>query len=71
MDVLCTFKIKIEMQNSDHKCIKDQSQYPNNDQECKLQSGTSSIPQIPKSGRKGHGSSLHTQNKDRELKFES
>ena len=24
MDVLCTFKIKIESQNSDHGCIKDQ-----------------------------------------------
>merc|ERR1711954_268120 len=23
MDVLCTFKIKIESQNSDHGCIKD------------------------------------------------
>ena len=24
MDVLCTFKIKIESQNSDHGCVKDQ-----------------------------------------------
>ena len=24
MDVLCTFKIKIESQNSDHCCVKDQ-----------------------------------------------
>ena len=24
MDVLCTFKIEIESQNSDHGCIKDQ-----------------------------------------------
>ena len=24
MDVLCTFKIKIESQNSEHGCIKDQ-----------------------------------------------
>ena len=24
MDVLCTFKIKLESQNSDHGCIKDQ-----------------------------------------------
>ena len=29
MDVLCTFKIKIESQNSDHGCIKDQQPYPN------------------------------------------
>ena len=26
IDVLCTFKIKIESQNSDHGCIKDQTQ---------------------------------------------
>ena len=52
MDVLCTFKIKIESQNSDHGCIKDQWPYPNQDQDAKPQSGTSSILQIPKSGYK-------------------
>ena len=31
MDVLCTFKIKIESQNSEHGRIKDQKQYPNQD----------------------------------------
>ena len=27
MDFLCTFKIKIESQNSDHGCVKDQWPY--------------------------------------------
>ena len=31
MDVLCTFKIKIESQNLDHGCVKDQLPYPNQD----------------------------------------
>merc|ERR1712112_308046 len=69
MDVLCTFKIKIESQNLDHVYIKDQSPYPNQDQEFKPQSGTSSILQSPKSGLKGHGCSLHLQNQYREPKF--
>ena len=43
--------------------------YSIKDQDCKLQSGTSSIPQSPKSGLKGHGSSLHLQNQDRKPKF--
>merc|ERR1711954_347709 len=38
MDVLCTFKIKIESQNLDHSCIKDQWPYPNQDQDAKPQS---------------------------------
>ena len=29
MDVLCTFKIKIESQNLDHGFIKDELPYPN------------------------------------------
>ena len=29
MDVFSTFKIKIESQNLDHACIKDQWPYPN------------------------------------------
>ena len=31
IDVLCTFKIKIESWNSEYECIKDQLQYPNQD----------------------------------------
>ena len=38
MYVLCTFKIKIESQNSKQKCIKDQWPYPNQDQDAKPQS---------------------------------
>ena len=48
MDVLCTFKIKIESQNLDHGYIKDQWPYPNQDQDAKPQSGTSSVLQGPK-----------------------
>ena len=69
MGVLCTLKIKIESQNSEHGYIKDQRSYPNQDQDSKPQSGTSSILQSPKSGLKGHGCSLHLQNQDREPKF--
>ena len=61
MDVLCTFKNKIESQNSDHGCIKDQWPYPNQDQDAKPQSWTSSILQSPKWGLKQHGCSLHLQ----------
>ena len=42
MDVLCTFKIKIESQNSEYRCIKYHQPYPNQDQDAKPQSGTSS-----------------------------
>ena len=35
MDVLCSFKIKKESQNSEHGCIKDQWPYPNHDQNAK------------------------------------
>ena len=45
MDVLCTFTIKIESQNSDHGCIKDQWTYPNHDQDAQPQSETSSVLQ--------------------------
>ena len=31
IDVLSTFKIKIESQNLDHGCIKDKWTYPNQD----------------------------------------
>ena len=65
IDVLCTFKIKIESQNLDPRCIKDQQPYPNQYQDPKPQSGTSSILQSPKSGHQGHWCSLDLQNQDR------
>ena len=69
MDVLCTFKIQIEKQNSEHGYSKDQCQYPNQDQDAKTQSRMSIVLQSPKSGLKGHGCPLHLQNQGRELKF--
>ena len=69
MDVLCTIKIKNKSQNLYHERIKDQSPYQNQGQYAQLQSGASSILQCPKSGLKGHISSLHLQNLGREPKF--
>ena len=69
MDVLCTFIINIESQNSDHGYIKDKWPYPNQDQDAKPKSGTSSPHQSPKSGLRGNVFSLHLQNDDREHKF--
>ena len=69
MDVFCTFKIKVESQNLDHRCIKDKWTYPNQDQNAKPQSETSSIGEGPKSGLKEHGCSLHLRNQGREPKF--
>ena len=66
MDVICTFKIKIECKNSDHVYIKDHQSYPNQDQDAKPQSGTSRPHQSPISGLEGHGCSLQLQNQDRE-----
>ena len=66
MDFLQTFIIKIESQNSDHGCIKDQWPHPYQDQDDKPQSGASGILQSPKWGLKGHGCSLHLQNQDTE-----
>ena len=71
MDVLCTFKIKIESQNLEYGCTKDQWPYPKQYKDAKPQSGTSSVLQSPKWGLKGHGCSLHLQNQDRESKFGS
>ena len=68
IDVLCTFKIKIERKKFEHVSIKDQWPYQNQNQNAKPQSGTSSILQSPKWGLKGHGCSLHLQNQDREPK---
>ena len=62
MDVLCTFKIKMESQNLDHGCISDHIYIY-------IQSGASSSLQSPKSGLKGHVCSLHLQNPDRDPKF--
>ena len=36
IDIICTFKIKIESQNLEHGCIEDQWPYPNQDQDVKL-----------------------------------
>merc|ERR1712081_165470 len=69
MDLLCTFKIKIESQNLAYGCTKYQRPYPNQYQDAKPQSGTSSVLQSPKSGLKCHGCYLHLQNQDREPKF--
>ena len=69
MDVLCTFKIKIESQNLDHWYIKNQWPYPNQDQDANPQSGTSSVHQSSKWGPKGHGCTLYPQNQDRESKY--
>jgi len=69
MDLLCTFKIKIESQNLAYGCTKYQWPYPNQYQDAKPQSGTSSVLQSPKSGLKCHGCYLHLQNQDREPKF--
>merc|ERR1711954_99838 len=69
MDVLCTFKIKLERQNSEYGGTKDQWPYPNQYWDAKPQSGTSSILQSPKSGLEGHGCSLHLQSQYREPKF--
>ena len=71
MDVLCTLKIKIESQNSEYGCTKDQWPYPNQDQDANPQSGTSSVLQSSICGLKGQGCSLRLQNQDREPKFES
>ena len=71
MDVLCTFKMKIEGQNLNHRYIKDQWQYPNQDQDANPESGTSSILQSPKWGLKWHLYSLHFQIQDREPKLRS
>ena len=67
MDVLCTFKIKIESQNLDHGCTNNQWPYPNQDPDAKPWSGISSIFQSPKSGLRWHGCSLHLQNQDRNI----
>ena len=71
MDVLFTFKMEIDSQNSEYGCIKDLWPYLNHDQDAKAKSGTSSIFQSLKQGLKGHRCSLHLQNQDREPKLRS
>ena len=71
MDLLCTFKIKIESLHSDHGYIKNQWPNPNLYEPAKTQKGTSSVLQSPKWGLEGHGCSLHLQNQNREPKFGS
>ena len=53
MDVICTFKINIESQKLEQGYIKDQGPCPNQYQDAKPQSGTSSVLQSPKLGLKG------------------
>ena len=48
MDVLRTFNIKIESQNSEHGCTKDQWPYPNTNPDAKTKSGTPSLLQNQK-----------------------
>ena len=52
--VLCTFKIKIVSQNSDHGYVKDKWPYSNQSQDAKLKSGTFSVLTSPKSNLEGH-----------------
>ena len=69
MDVLCTFKIKIESQTLEHMCIKDHWLYPNQDQYAKPQPGTFNVFRCPKLELEGLEYSLHLQNQDGEPKF--
>ena len=57
------------LQSPEHGYIKNQWQYPNQDQEAKPPSRTSSNIKSPKSRPKGHGCSLHLQNQDIEPNF--
>ena len=61
VDVLCTFKIKIESKKLEYWCINNHWTDPNKDQDTKPQSWTSSILQSPKWGLQGHGCPLHLQ----------
>ena len=66
MDVLGSFKIKKESQNSDHGCIKKQVAIYKSRSRCQT---PVSILQSLKSGLRGRGCSLHLQNLDREPTF--
>ena len=69
MDVLCTFKNKIESQTLEYGCTKDQWPYLNHDQHSKPPPESSRILQSPKLRFKGNICSLHLENQDREQKF--
>ena len=68
MEVLCTFKINLKSQRLDHGSIIVRELNPNNDQDSKLQSWTSSPYQSTKSGFKGLQRFLHLQNQFIETK---
>ena len=67
MNVLCSFKIKIESKNSENRIIKDYWLYQNQDQDPKPQQGTSSTIQCPKFLLQGHRCSFHLQNLDNRI----
>ena len=64
MDFFVPSKLR-QSKKSKHRCINDQLPYPNQDQDTKLQSGTSSILQSPKSGLRGHGCTMNLQTENR------
>ena len=64
MDVLCTFKIKIESQNLEHGTW-DKWQYPNQDKDTIPYLWTFAIIQSFNSRHRGNGCSLQLQNQDR------
>ena len=68
IDVLCTFKIKIEPKLGSLIYKRPVTIFELRSR-CHSQLGTSSVLQRPKSGLKGHGCSLHLQNQDGEQKF--
>ena len=71
MDVLYTFYIKIESQNQEQGCIKDQVPHPKQGQGAKTQSGTSSIFQSPKTGLLGHGCQFGSSNSRQRAKIQN
>ena len=52
MDVLCTFKIKIEKKKLDHWYIKDKWPYSNNQKKVKMQNPSQKPPASPKAPNK-------------------
>ena len=49
MNILCTFKTKMETQNLKHCCVKDQRPYQNHDLDFEPRLGISRVLQSPKS----------------------
>ena len=64
MGILCTFKIKIDSQNLEHRCFKDQLSFPNKDQNQNPSQEPLASSKAPNEDLKGHGCSLHLQNQD-------